>query len=134
MLSPKGRFVVGEFQLASLPPGAPAGNPRSTWQDAIPKAGGCQGDSRSLNGGNAEHRGGDGGAIIGFQRNQTFRATSPNTRWAAVDVAQHDAVEDAGRRSRAKSGTEGSGRRADGIQALAAGPRGTTIVVDLTLT
>jgi len=33
---------------------------------------------------------------------------------ASSDSAEHDGVEDAGRRSRAKSGTEGFGRRAEG--------------------
>ena len=56
---------------------------------------------------------------------------------------QHYMVEDAGRRPRTKSGVEDPGRRAGpkvpdeerkGIQAGTGGPRGTTVVVDLTLT
>jgi len=35
VLSPKGRKFVDQSELASLPPGAPAGNPRSTRLHAI---------------------------------------------------------------------------------------------------
>jgi len=40
---------------------------------------------------------------------------------APLQAPHHDVVEGAGRRSRAKSGTEGSGRRAEGIEARLAG-------------
>jgi hypothetical protein len=61
VLSPKGRYLVGYLEPASLPPGAPAGKPRLIEQDPTLEAGKCQGDSRSLSGGTPNSEAGTAG-------------------------------------------------------------------------
>jgi len=94
---PSGRYCpqraassVAESEPASLPPGSPAGNPRSSEQNRTLEAGKCQGDSRSrsLNSGGQVSEvggrrapGGERGAWRGGAAHRDHPdATSPNTR------------------------------------------------------
>jgi len=60
------------------------------------------------------------GAPLGRGVDRLGRAAEHRREEAALNPPHHDVVQAAGRRSRAKSGTEGSGRRAEGVQACLA--------------
>ena len=72
------------------------------------------------------------GAPLGRGADRLGRAAEHRREGAALNPPHHDMVQGAGRRSRAKSGTEGSGRRAEGVEARLArrgdGRRTTEIV------